>query len=138
MLDGAVMIAGYPPTERKYDQQTSAKDLIAIRSCPICMLHFVSDKRYGMSSLSYWHTEFQRHMAGQVAESAAEVVGSAASSSSKPPPHPKSSLLSLNLPGNHDAGYPIWLHWQLDCHPDFNQWWETLWKMAVSVGRHVK
>ena len=135
LLTGAVMIAGYPQTKDKDDQELSAKELIAIRNCVICMLHFVSDECCGVTCFPHWHAEFERHMAVQVAESAAEVAGSAANSSSKPPPPPKSSLLSLNLPGSHSAGYPIWLHWQVDCHRVFNQWWEMLWKM---VKDHVR
>ena len=130
LLTAAVMIAGYPQMKCKYDQELSAKGLIAIRNCVICMLHFVSDECCGVTCFPDWHAKFQHHMAGQVAESAAEVAGSAANSSSKPPPPPKSSLLSLNLPGSHSAGYPIWLHWQVDCHPVFKQWWEMLWKMV--------
>ena len=132
LLDGAVMIAGYPQTRCPYDQRSSAQELIAIRHCAICMLHFASDESCGVTCFPNWHAEFERHMASQVAESVAEVAGSAANSSSKPPSPPKSSLLSLTLSGNHNAGYPIWLRWQVDCHPDFNQWWEMLWKIAMS------
>ena len=127
-FDVAVIIGGDPESRDKWHQVRVAKERIAVKSTIVCMVHFAGDECCGVTRFPDWHAEFQHHMAKVVA---AEVAGSAASSSSTPPPLPASSLLSLNLPGGHSAGYPIWFHWQVGCNPVFNQWWEMLWQMLV-------
>ena len=113
LLDGAVIFAGYPQTRCQYVGLASAQELIAVRNCAICMIHMVADECCGVSCFPHWHAEFERHMADQ---------------------NRKSSLLSLNLPGGHSAAYPIWLNWEVQAHPVFNQWFEMMWQMLV-IGR---
>ena len=130
LLDAAVIFAGYPQTKCQHEQRSCAQELIAIRKCAICMVHFTADECCGVSSFPDWHGVFVRHMA-IMDGSVAKVAESAASSSSKPPPLPASSFLSLMLDGSHSAGYPIWFDWQVGCHPVFKQWWEMLWQKLV-------
>ena len=61
----------------------------------------------------------------------AKVAGSVARALCDLPPLPASSLLSLNVEGTHDAAYPIWLNWQLDCHPLFKHWFEMMWELVT-------
>ena len=110
LLNVAVIIAGYPQTRCQHDQVASAQELIAVRNCAICMVHMVADECCGVSCFPHWHAEFERHMADQ---------------------NRKSSLISLNLPGNHQAAYPIWLNWEVQAHPVFNQWFEVVWQKLV-------
>ena len=74
------------------------------------MVHFVADECCGVSCFPHWHAEFERHMADQ---------------------HRKSSLISLNLPGNHTAAVPIWLNWQMQAHPVLHEWLEMMWWTLV-------
>ena len=110
LLDGAVMFAGYPQKRCQYEQVASAQELIAVRNCDICMVHFVADEECGVSRFPHWHAAFERHMADQ---------------------HRKSSLISLYLPGNHAAAIPIWLNWQMQAHPFLNERFEMMWRTLV-------
>ena len=75
------------------------------------MVHFVADECCGVSCFPHWHAEFERHMADQ---------------------HRKSSLISLNLPGNHGAAHPIWHSWQMQ-DPFLNEWFERMWRTLVTT-----
>ena len=76
------------------------------------MVHFVADECCGVSCFPHWHAEFERHMADQ---------------------HRKSSLISLNLPGNHMAAVPIWLLWEMQAHLVLHEWLEMMWWTLVIV-----
>ena len=115
LLHAAVMFAAYPQTKCQHEQQRCAHELIAIRSCAICLLHFSQDDSCGASRFPHWHDEFQRYMATRVAESAAST----------------SSLLSLTPPGNHNDASLIWFAWQVQCNSVFHQWFEMIWHSAT-------
>ena len=106
LLDAAVIFAGYPQTKCEHEQRASAQELINIRNCAIFMVHMVADECCGVPHYPYWHAEFERHMAHQ---------------------NRQSSLISMILPGNHDAAYDIWLNWKVQAlHPRFEVMWERL------------
>ena len=119
LLDAAVMFAGYPQRNCEHEERACAQELIAIRNCAICLLHFVEEPFGSVPSNPYWHAELEHHMADQVGESVAMVAGSVATTS---------SLLSLCLPGNYDTAHMVWRQWQVQCNPLFNQWFEMLWQ----------
>ena len=35
--------------------------------------------------------------------------------------------MSLTLPGNHGAAYPVWFDWQVEIHPLLKDWFELMW-----------
>ena len=107
LLDAAVMFGGYPQTRDQYDQVANAQELIAIRDCFIVMVHFAEDECCGVSRFPFWHGEFTRHMADQ---------------------DRMSSLISMQLPGNHAAATPLWLDWKMEAHPLFGQLFESMWQ----------
>ena len=140
LLDAAVMFAGYPQTRCQHEQVANAQELIEVRNCAICMVHFVADECCGVTCFPHWHAEFERHMAkvadpewhaefdrhvANVAESAAEVAGSVAI-------QPVSSLISLILLGNHKSGYDIWHSWDVECDPTFSKWFMLTMHMLAN------
>ena len=74
------------------------------------MVHFVADECCGVSCFPHWHAELTRHMEDR---------------------HSQSGLISLYLPGNHAAAYPIWLDWQTQAHPFLNERFEMMWRELV-------
>ena len=113
LLDGAFMVAGYPQTRCQHEQAACARELIAIptEKCAICLIHFTEDSCCGVPSFPHWHGTFARHMADH---------------------NRQSSLISLYLPGAHDAANPIWQDWQVDADPLLQKAFEIIWQMSVT------
>ena len=100
-------------TRCQYEQRSCAAELIDAKDCAICMVHFTSDESCGVTCFPFWHAKFQRHMAI--------------------PPHERwSSLISLDLPGRHEAAWPYWYDWRLENSPHLHGWFDALWQMVTS------
>ena len=96
------LFAGYPQTKCQYDQRDSARELIAVRNCAICMVHFHADSCCGAAKFPYWHGELVKHMED---------------------PRRQSSLVSFTMPGTDNCAYHMWLKWQVQDTP-FIGWLE--------------
>ena len=112
LLFGAVMFAGYPPTKCQYEQRSCAAELIGARDCCICMVHFTSDSSCGVHCYPHWHAEFLRHMAVPYTDR-------------------WSTLISLDLPGSHEAGWNYWQHWLLEGSPHLKHWFDALCQTLI-------
>ena len=101
-------------TRCQYEQRSCAAELIDAKDCAICMVHFTSDESCGVTCFPFWHAKFQRHMAI--------------------PPHERwSSLISLDLPGPHEAASSYWYDWRLEKSPHLRCWFDALWQMVTSA-----
>ena len=105
LLDGAVMWAGYPESKGMYEQKASARELIAVRNCVICMVHYADDESCGVQRYPYWHAVFERHMATQ-----SGVV----------------NFVSLIMPGGHNAAWEPWFTWTGQAELPIKIMWRAL------------
>ena len=87
LLDGAVMWAGYPRHKGMYEEQASARELIAVQNCFICMVHYAADPCCGVHCYPYWHAVLGSHMAAT------------------------HNFVSLIMPGEHNAARKPWFEW---------------------------
>jgi hypothetical protein len=111
LLDVAVIFGGYPQTHDKRDQKQNALELIGIKTCILCLVHFLSDSVCGIMNFPTWHAELARFMAGNR--------------------NSESPLTSIMLEGTHEKdAYNMWQDWQIDKSPQFKHWFWSIWKAA--------
>ena len=64
-LDVAIIIAGYPETKQREQHASVAKELIAVNSTIVCMVHFAADFVCNASKYPLWYAEFELAMAAR-------------------------------------------------------------------------
>ena len=103
LLNGAVMWAGYPRHKGMYEEQASARELIAVQNCFICMVHYAADPCCGVHCYPYWHAVLGSHMAAT------------------------HNFVSLIMPGDHNAARKPWFTWTGEAAEfAFKMMWEAL------------
>ena len=61
----AVIIAGYPETKGREQHVSVSKELIAVNSTIVCMVHFAADFVCNASKYPLWYAEFELAMAAR-------------------------------------------------------------------------
>ena len=64
-LDVAIISAGYPETKGKEQNASVAKELIAVNSTIVCMVHFAADSFCNASIYPLWYAELELAMAAR-------------------------------------------------------------------------
>ena len=106
-LDVAVIIAGYPETRDKWTNTSVAKELIAVKSTIVSMVHFVADSCCNASIYPNWYAEFESAMARQ---------------------DHGTGFLSYVVPGSHDDAGSLFYEWDFTFCPDMVEWFEVMWR----------
>ena len=113
-VDVAFVIAGYPPSKGEREQTNAAKELMAVKSTIVVMLHFAADFWCNASVYPHWFLQFELAMAKTDAD--------------RP-----SGFFSYILPGAHDAGHRVWSTWSCDVPRQMLDWktlFEQIWFRA--------
>ena len=108
-LDVAIIIAGYPPTKDKWHNASVAKELIAVNSTIVCMVHFAADEFCNASKYPLWYAEFELAMAAQDRDRT-------------------TGFMSYMVPGTHGDSWSLWWNWDFANRcSELVDWFETMW-----------
>ena len=106
-LDVAIIIAGYPQTKGGEQNASVAKELIAVNSTIVCMVHFAADACCNASKYPRWYAEFELAMAE---------------------PEGGTGFMSYMVPGTHDDGHELWCNWNFaKVSSELVDWFEMMW-----------
>ena len=106
-LDVAIIIAGYPETKGKEQNASVAKELIAVNSTIVCMVHFAADECCNASKYPRWYAEFELAMAAR---------------------DHGTGFMSYMVPGTHDDGKSLWDDWNFaKVSSELVDWFEMMW-----------
>ena len=105
-LDVAVIIAGYPETRGQWDNISVARELIAVKSTIVFMVHFAADELCNASFYPCWYAEFESAMARQ---------------------DHGTGFLSYMVRGGHDDAASLFCDWDFKRCPGMADWFEVMW-----------
>ena len=107
-LDVAIIIAGYPETKGGSQHFAVARELIAVKSTLVCMVHFAADEFCNASYYPRWYAEFEIAM-------------------QCPRPDRCTGPMSFMVPGNHTDAGSLWRDWDFKFCPQMVEWFEIMW-----------
>ena len=110
-LDVAIIIAGYPETKDKWQNASAAKELIAVNSTIVCMVHFAADYFCNVSIYPNWYAEFELASAARFDEQ-----------------HGLTGFMNFMVPGTHDEAQKLFHDWNFAVvSTELNDWFEAIW-----------
>ena len=125
-LDVAIIIAGYPATKGKQQNASVAKELIAVNSTIVCMVHFAADFFCNASKYPHWYAEFELAVMGVKANKLSPDLASAMRAGLLGGLH--SGFMSFTVPGNHKDSKKLWRTWDFaEVSSELDNWFEIMW-----------
>ena len=114
-VDVAIIIAGYPETIGRLQNAHVAKELIAVKSTIVCMVHFAADSCCNAGKYPVWYMEFEL-----ASEKRCQKVNGI------------TGFMNYMLPGVHDDGQKLFYNWNFaEFSSELGEWFETMWTNLV-------